>query len=109
MKKKLLIFGVAFFTVAIVILLIFILKKPKYTIVVSKVDDQSPDRMLTVYNEDNKKIEAKKIMYMDGTFLCYGYNPAVHFSDIENEKELKVLLKDKTEAIAKVVNEEVKK
>ena len=81
----------------------------KYTIKVDLIDDYSPDRILTVYNEKNEKIEVMKIEYLDGTLLCNGYNTTVHFGDIEGEKEFKVILKDKTEVKAKIVEEEVKK
>lgn len=109
MKKKLVIIGSVLVVLITVVILLMLLSKTKYTIKVSMVDDQSPDRILTVYDENNKKIEVKRIEYLDGTLLCYGYNTTVHFGDIENEKELKVILKDKTEVKAKIVKEEVKK
>ena len=82
--------------------------KINYTIKVSLVDDHSPDRVLTVYNDKNEKIDVKKIVYLDGTLLCNGYNTTVHFGDIENEEEFKIILKDNTEAKARIIKEEVK-
>lgn len=106
MKKKLLIIG-GLLVIVIVIVLLIMLKKSTYVIKVSLVDERSPDRRLTVY-KDKEKIEVSKITYLDGTLLCEGYNTTVHFGDVENEKELKIILKDKTEVVAKVIEEEVK-
>ena len=108
MKKKLLIAGGIFVVVIAIVLFVILSGGPKYTITVSLVDDQSPDRILTVYDENEKKVEVKRIEYLDGTLLCYGYNTTVHYGDIENQKELKVILRDKTAVLAKVVKEEVK-
>ena len=107
MKKKVLIIG-SVVLVVIAIVLVILLSKPRYKIVVSLVDDQSPDRILTVYNGKNEKIEVKRIEYLDGTLLCKGFNTSVHFGDIENEKVLKVILKDDSEGKAEVIIEEVK-
>ena len=106
MKKRLLIIGISALVVAIVV--IVLLTRTRYIIRVSLVDDQSPDRILTVYDNKNQKVEVKKIKYLDGTLLCNGYNMTVHFGDIENETELKVVLKDRSEVKAKIVKEEVK-
>ena len=108
MKKKIII-GSVFVAIIIIGLLLIFMGKTKYTIIVSLVDDQSPDRILTVYDENDKKIEVRRIEYLDGTLLCHGYNTTVHYGDIKNVKELKVILKDKTEVKAKIVEEEVKK
>ena len=107
MKKKVLIIG-SVIVVIIAIVLIVLLNKPKYTIVVSLVDDQSPDRILTVYNEKKEKVQVRQIEYLDGTLLCKGFNTSVHFGDIENEKVLKVIFKDNSESKAEVIIEEVK-
>ncbi len=107
MNKKILIIG-GLITLIAIILIILLLNKPKYSITVSKVDDQSPDRILTVYNEKNEKIEVKKIEYLDKTLLCYGYNTAVHFGDIENVSEVRVILEDGSEVIARIIKGEVK-
>ena len=108
MKKKILIIiGAIVLLVAIVLFFIFH-DTAKYTIKVSLIDDYSPDRILTVYNEKKEKIEVNRIEYLDGTLLCQGYNTTVHFGDIESEKELKVILKDKTAVKAKIIKDEVK-
>ena len=108
MKKKVIILSSIIVTLVLIIILVVLLTKTKYTIVVSRVDSQSPDRILTVYKSKNEKVDVKKIEYLDGKLLCYGYNTAVHFGDIENVKELKVILKDGSEIIAKIIEEEVK-
>ncbi len=105
-KKVLIIIGVLVAVVAIVILVIM-LSKTKYIIKVSMVDDQSPDRILTVYNDKNEKVEFKRIELLDGTVLCNGDNTAVHYGNIKNVHELKVVFKDKSKVVAKVVEEEV--
>ncbi len=107
MKKKLLIItSIVTLIVASIILIIF-LNQTKYTIKVSKVDDQSPDRILTVYKEE-EKIEVKRIELLDGRLLCSGFNTTVHFGNIEGISKLKVILNDNKEVIAKIVIEEVK-
>lgn len=108
MKKKVLLITGGLITIVVAILLIVLLNQPKYTITVSRVDDQSPDRILTVYNDKNEKVEVKRIEYLDGTLLCNGYNTAVHFGDIEGITKVKVILKDRSEVIARIIKEEVK-
>ena len=107
MKKKAIIIGGVVVAI-LAIVLIVLLSSPRYTIKVSIVDDQSPDRILTVYNSKNEKIEVRKIEYLDGTLLCNGYNTTVHYGDIEHEKVLKVILKDNSVGKARVIIEEVK-
>ena len=107
MKKKLVIVGTVVITIAIIALLVLFLNKTKYIVKVSIVDDQSPDRILTVY-ENTEKIEVKRIELSDGTLLCNGYNTTVHFGDVEKEKELRVVLNDNSIVTAKIVIEEVK-
>ena len=85
MKKKVLIIG-SIIVVIIAIVLIVLLGKPRYTIMVSLVDDQSPDRILTVYNEKKEKVQVRQIEYLDGTLLCKGFNTSVHFGEV-NEKD----------------------
>lgn len=109
MKKKILI-GIALLIALLAIVLVILsLNKTSYRIEVSMVDDYSPDRILTVYNEKNEKIEVKRIEYTDGTLLCNGYNTTVHFGDIKNETKLKIVLKDNNIATAKIVEKEVEK
>ncbi len=107
-KKNLIIIVTSFILILGVILFLVLNSKINYTIKVSLVDDHSPDRVLTVYNDKNEKIDVKKIVYLDGTLLCNGYNTTVHFGDIENEEVFKIILKDNTEAKARIIKEEVK-
>ena len=107
-NKKILIILGAVLLIAILVIIFLNMNKVTYSIKVEKVDNQSPDRILTVYNEKNEKVEVKKIEYLDGTLLCNGYNTTVHYGDIKEEKVFKVILKDKTEVRAKIVDEEVK-
>ena len=108
MKKKWLLVIGALIVIIIIVLLILLMNKPKYTIKVSSVDDRSPDRILTVY-KNNEEIEFKRIELMDGTILCNSVNKSVYFGNIKDVKELKVILKDKSEVIAQIVKEEVAK
>ena len=109
MKKNILIIIGSVITLLTIILLVINLNKTTYRIEVSIVDDYSPDRILSVYNNKNEKVEVKRIQYLDGTLLCNGYNTTVHFGDIKDEKELKIILKDNKEVRAKIVEKEVKK
>ena len=76
-----------------------------YVVKVNIVDDRSPDRTLTVY-ENNKKIEFKEIRYLnDDVRLCTYKNPTVFFGDLEGEKELKIILTNDKEVVAKIEEE----
>ncbi len=66
-----------------------------YTVSASKVDEYSPDRKLTVY-EEGSKISVKQIKYTDGTVLCSGSNLTVSASDLAGVSNLKVVLNDGT-------------
>lgn len=71
-----------------------------YTIKVSIVDEYSPARILSVY-EDRSKISFKQINYSDGTKLCSS-NGNVNKSDIEGESKLQVVLNDGTKVTATI-------
>lgn len=71
-----------------------------YTIKVSIVDEYSPARILSVY-EDGSKILFKQINYTDGTKLCSS-NGNVNKSDIEGESKLQVVLSDGTKVTATI-------
>lgn len=71
-----------------------------YTIKVSIVDEYSPARILSVY-EDGSKISFKQINYTDGTKLCSS-NGNVNKSDIEGESKLQVVLSDGTKVTATI-------
>lgn len=71
-----------------------------YTIKVSIVDEYSPARILSVY-EDGSKISFKQINYSDGTKLCSS-NGNVNKSDIEGESKLQVVLNDGTKVTATI-------
>ncbi len=76
-------------------------KNAVYTVKISLVDDKSPDRILTVY-KNNKKIEHKEIRKMNGTLLCDSEYSTVYFGEIKNETELKIILKNDKEVVAKI-------
>lgn len=48
-----------------------------YTIRISIIDEYSPDRVLTVY-ENGSQISVRSINYLDGTQLCSGSNMTVN-------------------------------
>jgi hypothetical protein len=105
MKKKILLTTVIL--IAIIIAVLLILGKEKqvdesYIIRVELVDSKSPDRKLKVL-KGNKEIEYLEIRYLDDTFLCSSKNPTVYFGDIEAEKEMVVILIDKTKVTAKII------
>lgn len=80
----------------------------EYFIKVFPVDDYSPDRILVVYDNHNKKVDVERIEYLDGTLLCDGNNLTVHYGDISDEKELRIILKNNKEKVVNVVKDEVK-
>ena len=62
-----------------------------YRVVANRVDNISPARVLTVY-EDGKVITVQTIQYSDGSTLCSGSNPNVNYYAIEGETSLKLVL-----------------
>lgn len=110
MKKKILIvLGVVVSISIITCLILSINNKVTYRVEVSLVDDKSPDRYLTVYNNKNEKIEVRGIEFLDGVKLCDGYNLKAYYGDIEDVKELRLVLMDNQKVVAQVVEKEVNK
>ena len=72
-----------------------------YTVKISAVDDYSPARILSVY-ENGSKITVKEIRYSDGTYLCSGANPNVNKNAIAGETSLIVVLSDGTRMTASI-------
>lgn len=94
--------------VLIIIALILVLtnsKQSEYLIKVKAVDRNSPDVTLTVY-ENNKEIEVEAIYYKNDVLLCNGNNLTTNKFNIKNNDEMKIILKNNKEVIAKVVMEE---
>lgn len=92
----------------VIFLLLFILlntKKNIYTVKVTPVDRNTPDVTLSVY-ENDRMIEIEDIYYMNDVLLCHGSNPTTNKFNIKNNDELKIILKNKKEVIAKVLMEE---
>ena len=104
-KKNLIIIIATIVLIALVTTLVLVLNKSdenaSYTVKMSLVDDQSPARFLTVYKND-KKIDFKEVRYMDDVLLCRGTNPTIHFTELDEETELKVVLKNDKVVIAKI-------
>ena len=71
-----------------------------YTVKVSSVDEYSPARILSVY-EDGSKISFKQINYTDGIKLCSS-NGNVNKSYIEGLSKLQVVLSDGTKVTATI-------
>ena len=71
-----------------------------YTIKVSIVDEHSPARILSVY-EDGSKISFKQINYTDGTMLCSSKGN-INKSDINGISKLQVVLSDGTKVTATI-------
>lgn len=71
-----------------------------YTVKVSVVDEYSPARILSVY-EDGSKISFKQINYTDGLKLCFSKGN-VNKSDIEGVSKLQVVLSDGTKVTATI-------
>ena len=73
-----------------------------YTVKVSIVDDYSPARVLTTY-EEGTKIIVKNINYTDGTFICTGINANVNKTALVGETKLQLELDDGTKVIATII------
>ena len=71
-----------------------------YTVKVSSVDEYSPARILSVY-EDGSKISFKQINYTDGTMLCSSKGN-INKSDINGLSKLQVVLNDGTKVTATI-------
>ena len=71
-----------------------------YTVKVSSVDEYSPARILSVY-EDGSKISFKQINYTDGTMLCSSKGN-INKSEINGLSKLQVVLNDGTKVTATI-------
>ena len=69
---------------------------------VSPGDTYSPDRVLSVYDEDGAKVNVSSIKYTDGYELCKGSNPTVNVNDLTGVNSLIVVLTDGTSVTASV-------
>ena len=74
-----------------------------YTIKISAVDDQSPARVLSVY-EDGVEItsKVKEIKYTNGTYLCSGSNPNINWNVVKGQTSFIIVLSDGTQMTARV-------
>lgn len=76
-------------------------KAKTYTIRISAVDDYSPARVLTVY-EDGQEITVKEIKYSNGTYLCSGTNPTVNKKVVDGVTSFLIVLNDGAQFVANV-------
>ncbi len=76
-----------------------ILVSDKYKVVVTIVDNYSPDRILKAY-KNNEEITVSEIKYTDGVHLCNGSKLVVAYNDIKDEKSLIIVLSDGKEVTA---------
>ena len=102
MKKKTILIILSVF-VLILFFGLLLCRKNFYTINIEQIDSFSPDRKLIVYKND-KKIKFKELQYIDGTYLCSGKNPTVSYSEIIGVTELIIIIDEKKEIIAKIVD-----
>ena len=76
-------------------------KAKTYTIRISAVDEYSPARVLTVY-EDGQEITVKEIKYSNGTYLCSGTNPNVNKKVVDGVTSFLIVLNDGAQFVANV-------
>ncbi len=100
MKKKIIVYASLFILLVIIISLLFF--KSKYTISLIKIDNFSPDRKVIVY-KNNKEIDYKEVLYLDGVVLCSSKNPTVSYSEIVDEKELIIKLNNNKQVKAIII------
>lgn len=79
-------------------------KNDNYTLKVKKIDDNSPDRIIEIYY-NNEKIEFKHIKYSDGVIICTNDKPITYYGNITNEEKLIVVLKNNDEIEIKIKEE----
>ncbi len=104
MKKKIIIICTLIIIILIAVIIFVFNKKNNdevYTIGLRLVDDKSPARYLDVY-KNGEKIEFLEVRYLDDVVLCKGTNPTIHFTELDGETELKVILKNGKEVFAKI-------
>lgn len=77
-------------------------KSHTYTVIVTRVDNFSPDSRLTV-KKDGTAISFMEIKYTDGTHLCSGSKPVVTTADLNGETALLVKINDSKEVRATIV------
>lgn len=76
-------------------------EQKSYVVKINMVDDYSPARILTVF-EDGTQIVVKSINYTDGTFICSGANANVNKNVLIGETKLQLELNDGTKVIATI-------
>lgn len=91
--------------ISILCLIFFLNKNSNYMVKINLIDDDSPDRILEVYKNDNK-IEYKEIRLKDIT-LCTYDNPAVYYGELVDIEEVTIILKNGDSVKAKIFKEEV--
>ena len=108
MKKKTLVLVISLIIILVGGIVIYLINnKVDYQILVSIVDNQSPDRVLKVVKKDSdENIDVEAVYYMDDVFLCSGENLTVNKFDIKNEEKLYVVLKNGEKVKAIVVMED---
>ncbi len=104
MKKKV-ILGIIITLIVGVGVVYGIITKTQYYVVLEKIDNNSPARILKL-KKDNEEIEFESVYYLDDVFLCDNTNPSINKNDVKNREKLKVILKDKTVVKAIVKKEE---
>lgn len=80
--------------------IILIAKWKKYTVRITSVDQYSPDRILTVY-EDDSPISVSSVKYND-IKLCDGNNMVVNMYEINDIDTVTVILKNGSSVIANI-------
>lgn len=106
MKRLLIIIPIVVIFVGLILILIFNFSgNNNYIVKVDIIDEKSPDRVLTVY-KDNEKIEFDSMYYLDDVFICDSESPNVAKSALKNVKQIKVKLKNGRILKAKVEKEE---
>ncbi len=104
--KKYLIIGITLTILLTVGIVLFANKDfGTYIVKANLVDAKSPDRLLKVYKDD-QEIDYREIRKMSGTLLCESDNASVYYGEIKKEKELKIVLNNGKEVVAKIMEGE---
>lgn len=73
-----------------------------YYIVLGVMDEYSPERKVSVMDEQRNGVSFKNVNYNDGTLLCNSSNTIINKNDIYGETSFLVTLDDGTEVFASI-------
>ena len=94
MKRLILVFVCLIVIIGVGIGIYLISTSTSYKIIATKLEENSPDLVLKVYDKNNVEIDYKSISYLDGIILCESKNPTINKFDVKDNEKLIVMLEN---------------